>query len=174
MYTLQGKTWPTRYVCFPCQSMYAPHTLPVGSPRTWQPFTSHQQHWTDHTAPEKKGSWHNPQPDRVIRRSATQFLSQDNHWSSNESQAYVDNMLHWFTDTIIPACDRYVHYLLTGANPSVLNQHKWGLQPWRYWHARTHSLTFLTDGLPFSPSSPARSEVNQNQHKPLAILRVKP
>jgi hypothetical protein len=29
----------------------------------------------------------------VIHRSATQFLSQHNHWSSNESQTYVDSRL---------------------------------------------------------------------------------
>jgi hypothetical protein len=31
------------------------------------------------------------------------------------------------TGLISPACDRYVQYLLTGTNPSVLNQHKPGL-----------------------------------------------
>jgi hypothetical protein len=31
----------------------------------------------------------------------------------------------------IPACDRYDQCLLTGANPSVLNRHRRGLQPWR-------------------------------------------
>jgi hypothetical protein len=45
MYTLQGKTRPTRHVRFPHQSTYARHTLPVGGPRTWQHFTSHRQSW---------------------------------------------------------------------------------------------------------------------------------
>jgi hypothetical protein len=51
--------------CTPCRGksdqhgMYAPRTLPVGSPRTWQPFINHQQRWTNPTAPEKKGSRHN-------------------------------------------------------------------------------------------------------------------
>jgi hypothetical protein len=43
MYTLQGKTRPTRYVRFPHQSTYARHMLPVGGARMWQPFTSRQQ-----------------------------------------------------------------------------------------------------------------------------------
>jgi hypothetical protein len=30
------------------------------------------------------------------------------------------------TEPISLACDRYVQYLLAGANPSVLNQHRWG------------------------------------------------
>jgi hypothetical protein len=61
MYTLQGKTRPTRHVRFPHQSMYARRTLPAGGPRTWQPFVRRRQIWTDPTAPEKKGSRHNPQ-----------------------------------------------------------------------------------------------------------------
>jgi hypothetical protein len=47
----------------------------------------------DPTAPEKKGSRHNPQPGWVIRRSTTEFLSQHYHWSSNESQTSVDSRL---------------------------------------------------------------------------------
>jgi hypothetical protein len=56
MYTLQGKTRPTRHVRFPHQSTYARHMLPVGGPHTWQPFTSHRQDWMDTTTPEKKCS----------------------------------------------------------------------------------------------------------------------
>jgi hypothetical protein len=89
--------------CTPCRgkldkhdtyaSHASPRTLPVGDPHTWQPFISHQQRWRDPTAPEKKGSRHKPQPGWVIRRSATNFLSQHSHWSSNESQTSVDNRL---------------------------------------------------------------------------------
>jgi hypothetical protein len=61
MYTLQGKTRPTWHVRFPHQSTYARRMLPMGSPRTWQPFVRRRQIWTDPTAPEKKGSRHNPQ-----------------------------------------------------------------------------------------------------------------
>jgi hypothetical protein len=93
MYTLQEKIRSTRHVRFPRQSTYARRTLPVGGSRTWLPFISHQQRWTYSTVPEKKGSWYNPQPNWVIRRSVTQFLSQHNHWSSNESQIFVDSRL---------------------------------------------------------------------------------
>jgi hypothetical protein len=34
-----------------------------------------------------------------------------------------------FTGSISPACDRYVQYLLMGANRTVLNRHRRGLQP---------------------------------------------
>jgi hypothetical protein len=39
--------------------------------------------------------------------------------------------LHQLTGPISPTCDRYVQYLLAGANRTVLNQHRRGLQPWR-------------------------------------------
>jgi hypothetical protein len=80
----------------------------------------------------EKGSWHNPQHGGwSIRRFATQFLSQHSHWDNNESQTSVDDMLHRFTGLISPAYDQYVQYLLAEANLSVLNPHRWGLQPWR-------------------------------------------
>jgi hypothetical protein len=41
----------------------------------------------------------------------------------------VVTQLHQLTGPITSACDRYVQYLLAGANLSVLNQHKRGLQP---------------------------------------------
>jgi hypothetical protein len=41
----------------------------------------------------EKGLSTQPQPDWVIRRSATQFLSQHSYWSSNESQTSVDTRL---------------------------------------------------------------------------------
>jgi hypothetical protein len=50
---------------------------------------------------------------------------------------------------ISPACKRYIQYLLAGANPSVLNQHMRGLQPWRWRLATYHSLTFPTSCLHF-------------------------
>jgi hypothetical protein len=56
MYTLPGKTRPTRHVRFPGQSMYAQRMLPTDGPRKWQPFVRRRQIWIDLTAPEKKGS----------------------------------------------------------------------------------------------------------------------
>jgi hypothetical protein len=37
--------------------------------------------------------------------------------------------LHQLNGPITLACDRYVQYLLTGADPSVLNRHRHELQP---------------------------------------------
>jgi hypothetical protein len=59
-----------------------------------------------------------------------------------------------FTGPISPACDRYVQYLLAGANPSVLNRHRRGLQPWRCRIFTLHSLTFPTVGPPLSTYGP--------------------
>jgi hypothetical protein len=54
MYTLQGKTRPTRYVRFPHQSTYARRTLPAGGPRTWQHFLSRRQSGVDPLLPRKR------------------------------------------------------------------------------------------------------------------------
>jgi hypothetical protein len=98
------------------RSTYAIHMLFADSPHMWQPFTLTQQSWTDSTVPEKKGSQHNHQHvSWSIRRSATPFLFKHNHWSSNESHASIDDMLHRFTEPISLACDQYIQYLLTGS-----------------------------------------------------------
>jgi hypothetical protein len=50
---------------------------------------------------------------------------------------------YWAYNTSI----RSVHSILArGANPSVLNWHRWGLQPWRCQLSTHHSPTFPTDG----------------------------
>jgi hypothetical protein len=58
------------------------------------------------------------------------------------------SIFYWWPTTgltrpISLACDRYVQYLLTGANPSVLNRHKRGIQP---------------------PKGSTRSQIIQSQH----------
>jgi hypothetical protein len=130
--------------------------------------------WTDLTTPEKMDSRHNPQhAGWPIHRSATQFLSQDNHWSSNESQTSVDNKLHQFTGPITPVCDRYVQYLFIGSNPSALNWHRRGLQPWRCQLFTYHSLTLPTSGLHFPSKGPARSPVKSQTNKGSKVQDLK-
>jgi hypothetical protein len=48
------------------------------------------------------------------------------------------------TRLITLVCDRYVQYLLAGANRTVLNRHRWGVQPWRWRLSTYHSLIFPT------------------------------
>jgi hypothetical protein len=58
------------------------------------------------------------------------------------------------TGPISSVCDRYVQYLLVGANRTVLNRHRRGLQPWRCRLFTYHSLTFSTSCLPFPLVAP--------------------
>jgi hypothetical protein len=139
--------------------MYTYRTLPADSPCTWQLYASHLQCWTDLTAPEKKGSRHNPQPGWVIRRSTTQFLSQHSHWSSNESQTSIDSRLLGLPGTYHRHAISTFKYLLVGTNPSVLNQHRRGLQPCRCRLANTTPWPSQPMGLHFPPNGLTRSQV---------------
>jgi hypothetical protein len=59
----------------------------------------------------------------------TQLLSHNSQWSSGEKLSFCWHLTTRFTGSISSACDRYVQYLLTGANISILNWHRRGLQP---------------------------------------------
>jgi hypothetical protein len=158
MYTLQGKTRPTRHVCFPLQSTHAWRMLSAGSLRTWQPFTgSHEV---------KIGPLH---PEEVL--ATKDRLAQPSSWvtsfllpcdSPGVGERGFDTMvtqLHQFTGLISPACDRYVQYLLAGANWMVLNRHRRGLQPWRC-RLATYPLPDLSNQQSLlSPNGPARYPV---------------
>jgi hypothetical protein len=94
MYTLQGKTWPTRHVCFPCQTTYTQRVLPVGGPRTWQTFVLSSTDLNRSTAPEKKGTQHSPQhAGWPIRGSIPNFSPTTANKAVGKSQASVDNQL---------------------------------------------------------------------------------
>jgi hypothetical protein len=80
-------------------------------------------------------------------------------WSRGERfwpSGYTSTLAYW---AHIPACDRYVQCLLAGGNSSILNWHRWGLQPWRCWLSTSHSPTFPADGLHFPLKGPARSQI---------------
>jgi hypothetical protein len=87
--------WCTPYRGIPDQyDTYVRHILPTGSPRTWQPFMSRRQIWTNPTAPEKKGSQHNPQhTDWPIRGSVPSFSPNPTNEAVDLSQAFVDDKL---------------------------------------------------------------------------------
>jgi hypothetical protein len=99
-----------------------------------------------------------------------QLLSRASQWS----RGYKPSSYRWptirFTGTISPACDQYVQYLLTGANPSVLNRHRRGLQPWRYRLPTYHSPTFSTSCLPFPLKAPPGLRLS-TQHLPTELER---
>jgi hypothetical protein len=56
-----------------------------------------------------------------------QFFSQHSHWSSALTPSTCWRQTTRLTRLISPAWDRYVQYLLTGTNHSVLNRHRRGL-----------------------------------------------
>jgi hypothetical protein len=61
----------------------------------------------------------------------TQLLSRTSQWSRGRKPSSWRWPTTRFTGPISPACDQYVQYLLTGADRTVLNWHRRGLQPWR-------------------------------------------
>jgi hypothetical protein len=80
--------------------------------------------------PRKRNSWLHPQyAGWPIRGSPSSFSPTLNQRSSRLRPIFCRQHSTRLTGPISPACDRYVQYLLVRANPSVLNQHKWGLQP---------------------------------------------
>jgi hypothetical protein len=90
-------------------------------------------------------------------RVRTQLLSWTSQWSRGRKPSSWRCPTTKFTRPISPACDRYVQYLLMGANRTVLNQHRRGLQPWRC-RLTTYPLPDLPDQLsPLSPNGPAWS-----------------
>jgi hypothetical protein len=102
------------------------------------------------TAPEKKGSRHNPQHDgHLIHRSVPNFspTTAKEQWGKVNSCGQLTTRL---IGPISPTCDRYVQYLLAGANRTVLNRHRRGLQPWRC-RLATYPLPDLPTSCPHFP-----------------------
>jgi hypothetical protein len=93
MYTMQEKTWPTQLVRFPRQSMYARCTLPVGGPRTWQPFTPTQHSWIDSLLLRKSAHDSTSQPDWVVCGTHLSFSPNTAIEVVRLSQISVDNRL---------------------------------------------------------------------------------
>jgi hypothetical protein len=141
--------------------MYARRTLPAGGPRTWQPSTSHRQSWTESlllrkrtpdTIPSTPADWSaGPYLVSLLSQPMKQWTKPNIH----QQQATG------YTRPISPACDRYVQYLLMGANRTVLNRHMRGynLEGARLPH--THSPTFPTSCLPFPLVAPPGLQFNQ-------------
>jgi hypothetical protein len=155
MYTLQGKTRPTRHVRLPLQSTHAWRTLSVSSPHTWHPFTgSHEVETWPYTLEEVLAT-----KDRLARPSswmASFLLPGDSPGVGERGFSPMVTQLHQLTGPISPACDRYVQYLLAGVNRTVLNRHRRGIQPWRC-RLATYPLPGLPNQLsPLSPNGPDR------------------
>jgi hypothetical protein len=149
--------------CTPCTGnlINMPHTFhtrSVNRPwpcvsrvvRIYQPFASRQQGRTDALLLRKKCSRHHLWTRLGGQLDPPQFLSQHNHWSSVPKPRTCWWQATRLTRPISPACDQYLPYLLVGSKLSILNRHRWGLQPWRCRLAISHSPTFPTDDPPLS------------------------
>jgi hypothetical protein len=107
-------------------------------PKKWAPNTIHST-----PADRSMG----PYPASLLSQTMKQGGKPSSWWWSTTR----------FIIPISPACDWYVQYFLMGANPSVLNRHRWGLQPWRC-RLATYPFFNLPNQLsPLSPSGLARS-----------------
>jgi hypothetical protein len=155
MYTLLGKTWPTRHVSFPRQSMYAWCTLPAGGSRTWQPFARRRQIWIDPTALEKKGSWHNlHHADWPIHGSVPSLSLEPANEAGGVSQAPDGDQLlglpgpyHRHAIGTFNTCSR-------GPTERSLIDTDGGYNLGGAGLPHTHSLTFPTSCLPFPLVAP--------------------
>jgi hypothetical protein len=108
---------------------------------------------------------HNPQPSWVIRRSATQFLSQHSHWSSNESQTSIDNRLlglpgpyHRHAIGTFNTCSQV-------ATPRSLTNTGGGYHIENLRIATTLSPLFPSEGSTDPPNGPARSQIIHNNYQ---------
>jgi hypothetical protein len=161
MYTLQGKTRPTRHVRFPHQSTYVWRMLPPGGPYTWQPSMSHRQSWTESLLPRKGApdTIPNTPADRSVGPYPVSLLSQPmKQWrKSNIHQLQATR----FTGLISPACDRYVQYLLMGPTERSLIDTGGGYNLGGASLPHAHSMTFPTSCLPFPLVAPPGLHFNQ-------------
>jgi hypothetical protein len=160
MYTLQGKTQPIWHVRFPCQSTYARRTLPTGGPRTWQHFVRHWHIWIDPTAPEKKGSRHNPQhAGWPIRGSIPSFSPEPANEVGGVSQAPDGDQLLGLSVSYHRHVIGTFNTCSWGPTHRSLTDTGRGYNLGGVSLPHTHSLTFPTSCLPFPPKGPTRSLV---------------
>jgi hypothetical protein len=88
-----------------------------------------------------------PTPQRAdwpIRESVPSFSPESTNEAVEAKTNIYQRLATGLTGPISPACDRYVQYLLTGTNPSVLNQHRWGLR-----HRKPRNSHSTLSSLPF-------------------------
>jgi hypothetical protein len=159
--------------CTPCRGKLKKHTMYAShsSPRTpsirflWAvPI-----HDNLSLAPTKSNRPLHPEEVLTTKGKLTQpsswvasfFLRCDSPGVGERGFGSMVTQLLQFIGPISPACDWYIQYLFTGANPSVLNQHRRGLQPWRCQLATYHSPTLPTSCLHFPLMTPPGLQFNQ-------------
>jgi hypothetical protein len=137
MYTLQGKTRLTRHICL----VYASY----GRSPYVATFHESSTELSRPTTPEKKGSRHNPQwAGWPIRRFVPNFSLEPANEAVEAKPSIYQRLATRLTGPISPACDRYVQYLHTGTNPTVLNRHRRGIP-----HRKSQNNHSTLPALPF-------------------------
>jgi hypothetical protein len=126
---------------------YVPHVV-----RVCQPFTSPQHGWTDALLLRKSAPDSTSQLGRVAHGNCLSFSPNIAIEVVHLSQALVDarplgllGPYHQHAIGTFNTCS-------WEPNPSVLNRHRWGLQPQRCWFTTSHPPppTFPTAGFPLS------------------------
>jgi hypothetical protein len=147
MYTLQGKTRPTR------------HVRPAYASCGRSPYVAtFCEALTD--LDRSHCSWEKELPTQSTARRLTdswvrtELLSRASQWSRGCKPSSWRWPTTRFTGPITPACDRYVQYLLMGANRTILNRHRRGLQLWRCRLATYPLLNLPTSCLHFPLMAP--------------------
>jgi hypothetical protein len=159
MYALQGKTRPTRHTlsmlspCMPLDHTYL--TWSTYNNLLWVidrferiPLLPSKRNTRQHPY---HGGW-------LIYGSPSSFSPPLSQWSSR-----LNPRLCWWQAARLtgPIYQQTIgtFNMLVGANPSVINRHMQGLQPWRCQLCTYHSPTFSSSGLHFTSKGPARSRV---------------
>jgi hypothetical protein len=87
-------------------------------------------------------------------RVRTQVLSNNSQWSSGEKSSFCWQPTTRLIGSILPVCDRYVQYLLTGTNHPILNRHRRGYHIENLGIATTLSPPFPSEGSTDPPKWP--------------------
>jgi hypothetical protein len=118
MYTLQRKTRSTRHTLFTLDLHRVPdptsHVVHVGI-LSLVPTRTKQAPTPERSLGDRR------QTDLAVILGHLIPLPHNSLGVGERGFGQVVTQLHQLTGPISPACDRYVRYLLTGTNPSVLN-----------------------------------------------------
>jgi hypothetical protein len=161
MYTLQGKTQPTRHTLF----MLSPRMVHDYTYLTWFTYSnlsySRQQIWTDplHQRRRAPDTIHNTMAIRSAGPYPASLPQQPK--SSGEKSSSCWQLTTRLTGTISPACDRYVQYLLAGPIERSLIDTGGGYNFGGVDLPHTHSPTFPTCCPHFPLMAPPGLHFNQ-------------
>jgi hypothetical protein len=134
MYTMQGK--PDQHVTRIPRSVHVwSQTIRISRCQHIATFRAVVNISEQIHCPREEGLPTQPTARRLIGPLVrTQLLSHNSQWGSGKKSSFCWQLATRLTRLISSACDRYVQYLLMGANQSVLNQHGRRLQPCRCQH----------------------------------------